>query len=111
MITIDALKSFGVDTDEGLTRCMNNEALYLRLVSTVAGEPSFDKLSDAIEAGDLDAAFEAAHALKGVLGNLSITPMYEKAAEITELLRAREDIDYKPLIQDLLQKRDVLGAM
>ena len=39
----------------------------------------FDALQAAIDADDLDAAFEAAYALKGVLANLSITPLYELA--------------------------------
>ena len=33
MITIDKLQQFGADTREGLGRCMNNEAFYLRLVN------------------------------------------------------------------------------
>ena len=32
---------------------------------------SFEELKEAIAADDLDRAFQASHALKGVLGNLS----------------------------------------
>jgi HPt (histidine-containing phosphotransfer) domain-containing protein len=59
----------------------------------------------------LQAAFEAAHALKGVLGNLSLTDMFDKCSEITELLRAKTEIDYTPLINQLLSMRDELDAM
>ena len=48
----------------------------------------------ALEAGDLDAAFEAAHALKGVTGNLALTPIYEPVQVVTELLRSRTETDY-----------------
>ena len=75
MITLEALKDFGADTEKGLAMCMGNEALYLRLVGSVPGESRFDDLAKALEAGDYDAAFDAAHALKGVLGNLSLTPL------------------------------------
>jgi len=111
MITIDKLKEFGADTDEGLSRCYGNEGLYLRLMNMVLTESNFDKLKAAVEKNDLDAAFESVHALKGVLGNLSLTPMYDKTVEITELLRSRTEMDYMPLVNDLLAMRDELAAM
>ena len=101
MITLEALREFGADTEKGLSMCMGNEALYLRLVGSVPGEKRFDDLADAVAKHDLDAAFDAAHALKGVLGNLSLTPMFEKASEITELLRSRTDTDYEKLLDEL----------
>lgn len=111
MITIDNLKAFGADTDEGLTRCYGNESLYLRLVNMIPAETNFDVLQQAINDNDLDKAFEASHALKGVLGNLSLTPMYEKCTEITELLRARTDMDYTHLLAELLELRNTLRDM
>lgn len=111
MLTIENLKEYGADTDTGIKRCMGNEALYLRLVNSVADEKGFDKLEEAIGVGDYDAAFEAAHALKGVLGNLSLTPLYDKASEITELLREREETDYGPLLDELKAERDKLTGL
>jgi hypothetical protein len=106
VLTTDALKNFGVDIETGLARCMGNEALYLRLASSVVNEKGFEKLQSAIAEKDYDAAFEAAHALKGVLGNLSITPLYDKTCEINELLRARTDMDYSELLNELMTLRD-----
>ena len=68
-------------------------------------------LQDAIDNKDLKAAFEAAHALKGVLGNLSLTPLYTPVVEITELLRSNTDMDYKSLLDTILEKRDELGRL
>ena len=73
MLTIQALKELGANTAEGLARCMNNEAFYLRLVGMLANDPPMDQLETAVRAGDLQAGFEAAHALKGVLSNLALT--------------------------------------
>lgn len=111
MITLEALYEFGADTEKGLAVCMGNEALYLRLVAAVPSEQTFEDLSRAIGEGNLNAAFEAAHALKGVLGNLSLTPLYEKASEITELLRVRTDTDYQPLLAELAFLRDTLARI
>lgn len=111
MLTVDDLKNFGADTDTGLARCMGNEGLYLRLVRSLCDDPSFDKLTEAVEAGALKEGFEAAHSLKGVLGNLSLTPIYDKVVEITEHLRNETEMDYKPLIGDLNSLRNDLKKL
>jgi len=110
-MTLDDLVAFGANVDEGLARCMNNESFYLRLVETAQGDKGFDALAAAIAEGNLDSAFEAAHSLKGVLGNLSITPLFEPISEITELLRAKEDADYATLVDAILRKRDEFIAL
>ncbi|MBQ3281433.1 MAG: Hpt domain-containing protein [Eubacterium sp.] len=94
MLTIDGLKAIGADTDPGLERCLNNEAFYLRLVGMAASDENFGKLREAVEKDDLDTAFECAHALKGVLANVSLTNVLEPIKEITEDLRARTEKDY-----------------
>lgn len=111
MLSIDALKAFGADTGEGMARCLNNEAFYLRLVKKVLAEPSFDRLREAVEKNDLQEAFEAAHALKGVLGNLSLTPIYTPVSEMTELLRAKAEADYQGYVETILAKREELQAI
>ena len=98
-LTIDTLTTYGTDTKEGLQRCMNNESFYLRLVKMIPRDPHFQCLYDALEVGNLTAAFEAAHALKGSTGNLALTPIFAPVSEITELLRARAQTDYTPLIE------------
>ena len=110
-MTIDDLKNYGANTAEGLRRCMNNEGFYLRLVKMIPGDPNFRKLYDAVDGGDYGAAFEAAHALKGSLGNLALTPIYAPISEITELLRARTDTDYSALVAAIRKGRDALETL
>ena len=111
MLTIDSLSRFGANTQEGLGRCMNNEAFYLRLVNMALEDAGFSKLAAAVEKGDKKEAFEAAHALKGVLGNLALTPLYSLTSEITELLRADADADYPALLAGILEKRKELAVL
>ena len=111
MITIEKLNSFGANATEGLERCFDNETLYLRLVSTIPDDAVFDRLKQSIESNNLDTAFDAAHALKGVLGNLSLTPLYTIAVEITENLRNRTQMDYSEMLTKLFEKRDELGKL
>ena len=107
-MTIDRLTAYGANTKEGLQRCMNNESFYLRMVKMIPGDSNFQKLFDAIDAGDLTAAFEAAHALKGSTGNLAMTPIYTPVCEITKLLRARTQTDYSALIGQIRKSYDEL---
>ncbi len=105
-MTIESLREFGANVEEGIARCANNEAFYLRMMDILKKEQGFDKLETAVKAGNLKEGFEAAHALKGVLGNLSLTPLYEPVAEITELLRAGKEIDYAPLLEVIRTRKE-----
>ena len=108
MLTIDMMRDYGADVDQGLERCMNNESFYLRLVGMALADAGFDKLSGCLAAGDWDGAFEAAHALKGVRGNLALTPICKPVQEITELLRSRTETDYAPLLAEIRAQRESL---
>lgn len=98
MINVENLKSWGANTEEALKRCMNNEAVYLKLIEMFLANNSFNELKEALASDDLEKAFHASHALKGVLGNLSLTPLYDIIFETTELLRSRAKTDYSDLL-------------
>ena len=107
-MTIDDLVAFGANTSEGMKRCLNKEDYYLRMVKKVPADSNFQKLFDAINTGDLNAAFEASHALKGVVGNLALSPLFTPVSELTELLRARKQADYSALVEAIRKGRDEL---
>ena len=111
MLTKEALNEFGANTEEGLKRCFGNEEFYLKMVRSLTKEATFTKLNDAIAAGDLQAGFEAAHALKGVLSNLSMTPILTPVTEMTELLRNHTDMDYSGLLSQVNEKRAALEKL
>ena len=110
-MNIETLKNFGANTDEGLARCFGMEDFYLKLVKTVPDEGNFDRLAEAVRANDLDTAFECAHALKGVLGNLSLTPIYTPVGEMTEQLRAHAEADYSAQLDEILRQRELLRQL
>ncbi len=67
-------------------------------------DDSFEKLEAAIQSHDLDEAFERAHSLKGVLGNVSLTSLLKPIEEITEELRVRNDIDYSDYLNRMSEQ-------
>jgi len=111
MLTLQALKQWGADTDEGMQRCLNNEAFYLRMVGKMKGDTRVLDLEEAVSRKDWKTAFEHAHALKGVLANLALTPALRPVSEITECLRASEDRDYSELLLAARREMDQLQAI
>ena len=114
MLNIEKLKAFGANVEDGLQRCMNMEDFYIRLVNMALNDKGVDNLKEAVENGDRKAAFEAAHALKGMLGNLALSPLSDPAAALTELLR--EDGEGIPpecaeYVRQIVDARDRLVAL
>ena len=112
MLTVDGLKALGANTDEGLQRCMNNEMFYLRMVKmALSDDRGVKALEAAIGSGDVKAAFEAAHGLKGVLANLALTSCLEPVSELTELLRSGKPGDYEGYLRQFLAVRERYTAL
>ena len=108
MITLEDLKANGTDTETGLARCLGKEDLYLKLVNMGLGDTKFEELGTALEAEDLQKSFELCHALKGVIGNLAITPLYDALSQMTEKLRNMESVDYSSLYSEIIKLRSKL---
>lgn len=104
MITIEKLKAFGADTEDGLQRCMDDTDFYLMLVQSAVTDEQIIALEQQTAQKELDKAFETAHALKGIYANLSLTPLYDIVSGITESLRKKEDIDYSQKVSALKAK-------
>lgn len=111
-MTINDLKAFGADTDDGVARCAGNEAFYIRMVAKAARDGAYDELSGALDRGDADAAFNACHKLKGFLANLSLTPILDPVIALTEKLRPRVPLDSRPHeLDEIMKKRGELLAL
>lgn len=111
MLTIDKLNELGANTAEGLQRCLNDEGFYLGLVPSALEKARYEELDQRIKAKDLDGAFETAHALKGILANLSLTPIFDVVNEITELLRSKTDTDYSGLVDKMWEQWNKFAAL
>ena len=111
MLTIDNLRAYGANVDEGMERCMNSEPFYLRLVNKAAGDPDYERMCEAVRQRDLDGAFQLAHKLKGTTANLALTPLSRPISEITELLRSRTDTDYGPYLAEITAQIEKLRSL
>lgn len=85
---IQELIAWGCDVPSALERMLDDEDFLLDCLNAVLDDPSFDALDAAVAGGDAKAAFTCAHTLKGVLGNVGLTPMYDTVCRLVEPLRA-----------------------
>lgn len=87
MNLIEELKALGVDTDEAKARMGGNVSLYERMLVKFADMIKKSSVQPGFDYTDYAEMIEAAHAIKGASGNLSITPIYQAYSEIVRLLR------------------------
>lgn len=109
----DQLRAEGADMDGAMDRLCGDEELFASCFAYFLSDPAFSALSDAIDVGDSTAAFESAHALKGVAGNLGLTDVYDLCSALVEPLRGGGPVT-EPLrqaLQALLARRDALRAL
>ena len=111
MLTVEALRAYGADTDVGVGRCMGMADFYLQMVGMAIADDKTAELEAALTANDLDRAFEVAHAMKGVFANLALTPLTKPVSEMTELLRSRTKTDYSALMAEIKTQFAALCAL
>lgn len=102
MTLLEELQENGADITDGLCRMMNNSELYERLLKKLPSSISQQDVIPYLESGDIETATRNAHTIKGVTGNLSITPLYKAYTEIVNLLRAGKVDEAKTLYTDTI---------
>ena len=84
---IERLTDYGCHVKEAMGRFLDDEDFYEMCFHKFIADKSFDRLSEAVAAGDAGACFEAAHDLKGTSANMGITPINRLVVEIVEEFR------------------------
>ena len=109
---LERLAALGCDVVGAMNRMMQDESFYRECLTSFADDPLFPSLGDALRGGNTRAAFEHAHALKGVSANLGLTPLWEQAGALVEQLRtgSLEGTDelYQGLLLQLVHLRECL---
>lgn len=87
---IDELANYGCDTGGAMERLMNSVALYTKFLGKFLDDKSFSEVKPFIDSEDYEAALKSVHTLKGVSGNLGLTPIYDISADMVNKFRAGE---------------------
>ncbi len=99
---IDELKALGVDTDEAIARMNNSASLYKRLILKFPNMMEKSIIQPDFDCNDYNDIIETAHTIKGVSGNLSITPIYKAYSEIVKLLRDKQPEQAKDILEKVI---------
>lgn len=103
-----------VDIDTALGRIRGNKKLYAKMLGMFLQSPEFDALEAALQANDYEKCGEAAHAIKGITGNLSLMALFETSTELMNQFRAngyqeetlaayRDALEKtRPIVEDLI---------
>ena len=107
---LDILDRYDGDAEGVCDRFLGDEELLLQCLLKFEKDQSFQLLETAIMEQEYQQAFEYAHGLKGVTGNLGLTPLYHELCQVVENLRAKEydhiQDDFVPVkVQYLLYMR------
>ena len=95
--------AIGGDYDRALQMLMN-DVFITKLLKKFAEGSYYDELRKARENNDVPHIFAITHTLKGVAGNLSLSPIYEKASAICEATRNKKDgVDVSKEMDDLIE--------
>ena len=78
----------GIDVNEGVHRFNDKQELYERFLRRFPeNQHYFDEIEEGIMEKNVEKAFQAAHALKGVAGNLSMNQLHADLVPLVEELR------------------------
>ncbi|MCH5161260.1 MAG: Hpt domain-containing protein [Clostridiales bacterium] len=92
MTVQECYEAFEGNYQEVVSRLRTDERIA-RFLQKVVDDGSYKLLCDSIETNNVDEAFRAAHTLKGVCGNLSITKFGESSSALCEFLREKRVIN------------------
>jgi len=81
--------SFFIDFEDGVKRVMNNKAFFIKMLVKFKDDPNLNNLEAALAANDYEKAQVAAHTLKGLSGNLSLTELFKQSREIEAQIKAK----------------------
>ncbi|MCI8631187.1 MAG: Hpt domain-containing protein [Firmicutes bacterium] len=98
----ECYEAMGADYDEVMSRLKTEERVQKFLIKILA-DSSYKLLCDSLEVKNIEEAFRAAHTLKGVGQNLSLTKMYQSASVLADVLRDRHDYgeDIEPAFEQV----------
>lgn len=100
----EVYEKIGGDYDDVVRRLMG-EKLVRKFLLKFLDDKSYADLERTLSEGDYKEAFRAAHTLKGVCQNLSLTSLYQVSSQLTEELRNEDTaVPGNPNIADYMSK-------
>lgn len=104
--TQQLLETYGIDVKRTLARFVGNEEMLLMFLRELKQDETMAAILSARQSGDQQAFNAAVHSLKGLSGNLGLTPLYETTAKLMDALRAQNGEEAERLYPLMLAEFD-----
>lgn len=100
---MNKLKLFeaGIDTKSGLERFDSNQELYEKWLKNFLNDENYANAKKMIQQKKYKEAFNFAHTLKGITGNLSMILLYDEVCVLVESLREESYNDLDEIIKNI----------
>ncbi len=110
MSLLDELGGYGADIQDGLNRFANHSALYEKMLKKFPDAVKKTEVNSYFQAGDYETALANAHTLKGMTGNLSLTPLYTAYTDVVALLRQGNPAEARAVFERMLPVQEKIIA-
>lgn len=106
------LTDYGADYEVIMERFMENEEMYLNFLDQMFEDDDIKKMRHVFCSQDTESIAKAAHTLKGIIGTMGLTPLYNAICKVLDALRAGKSQEhclelYKD-VQKEFEKADAL---
>ena len=78
-----------INEEEGKKRVMNNGKLYAKLLTKFKTDTNLDDLVAFAGAGEWEKAQGAAHTIKGIAANLSLTELFNQSLDVETQIKGK----------------------
>ena len=102
------LENVGVDVEDLMKRLMGNMMLISRFYKRFPEDKNYDMIVKYLSEDMCEEAFKAAHTLKGVCANLSMTKLVAIVSEMVEYLREGDLEDGKKILPKLSEEYETI---
>lgn len=107
-----ALELRNTDLNGAIQRLGGDEALYLTCLGMFLQDTTLAELNDAIDNRLWDDAFTAAHALKGLAGNMGFVPLMHATSQLLIMIRGGRINDVREYMAQVNSHyRDIVDAI
>lgn len=93
----EELAGLGANVNEALERLCNDEELYIELLTDLLDDFKEYEVKEPLMSDDIPTATLNAHSLKGVTGNLGLTPLFEQYKKINDFLK-EQNVDEAEIV-------------
>ncbi len=99
----EELEKLGVNVAEGVDRVMGDEPLYEMMLGMFVDTVNENHISlEDFDKGDSEDLTRRVHILKGMTGNLSLTPLFDGYMQALGLLREHKPGEAKAVVEKIL---------